>query len=193
MKKISKFNEHSNLDKIKSEWKDFEDQQPIEFDAFWNRVKSYSDHVSDYQNSYQFLHRNSDIVFEIKLESWSNTTETKDPDWRKRNGEISVITETGGYSGGSCWNDDPAERYDTSNRVYIDDLIGYLDHILSYIFGKDNSDVREMLEYLRANPYGFVVEDSYTNYEYYGNSQDYESFSITLWNLYKLVSKFYLL
>jgi len=187
MARIKKYDEvpfhMKGLSDMKKEWMDFEDTQPWEFQYFWNKVNAY---WSDYNSHFIGKSRNE---YELKMVENS----VSDIEWRKRNGSISVSTETGGYSGGSCWNDDPAEPYSTGNYVDIDDFLEYIEHILVYIFGSNNKDIKSLLEYLRNSPHGIIKEDSNTDYEYYGNSTDHQFLSMTLWDLYKVLGKFYIM
>ena len=71
--------------------------------------------------------------------------------------------ETGGYSGGSCWNDDSPEPYYVDERPNFD----ILEILLNELLPKNRiSSYKEMFEKL-------IKTHDFTDYEYYGNSTDY--------------------
>jgi len=191
MKKYNDFSEDhiKKLSDLKKSWQDFEDQHPWEFDYFWDKVSTYA---NNWQDRYK---GNRELEYEIELESYGDINELpnagSDTDWRKRNGRILVKAKTGGYSGGSCWDDDNsyARPYETGTTVDYEDLEKFLEHILFAIFGRNHAfaDIPKLLEELRKS--SIIHEDNDTTYEYYGNSDDYQWYEVKLWDLYQFLAK----
>ena len=191
MKKYNDFNEDhiKKLSDLKKSWQDFEDQHPWEFDYFWDKIAAYA-------NNWQDRYRDNELEYEIDLESYSHDDSNlpnakNDLDWRKRNGRIFTRAKTGGYSGGSCWDDDEsyARPYETGTTAEYEDLEKFLEHILFAIFGRGHAfaDIPKLLEELRKS--SIVHEDNDTTYEYYGNSDDYQWYEVKLWDLYQFLAK----
>lgn len=191
MKKYDQFKEDpvKKINDLKKSWQDFEDQHPWEFEYFYEKITAYA-------NNWQERYRpNDNLDYEIELESYKDVPTlpniNKDPEWRKRNGAIIVKTCTGGYSGGSCWDDDSsyARPYETGNRVEYEDFEKFIEHILVSIFGRNHAfaDIPKLLEELRKS--NLVIEDFDTHYEYYGNSDNYQMYYIKLWDLYQFLAK----
>lgn len=188
MKYIKKY--ESQLQSEISEWEKIENRCSWGFDYFWDLLDKYS---NDYENMY---HSNRyDISVSLHGSSRNNELEGS-MDWRKRNGFISVSTSTGGWGGGSCWNDDPSEPYETGNEVTYDDLKETIKHILQAILGKTKDyfsigTIDDLLDILFKEPWNWGIhEDTTTDYEYYGNSTDTMYMKISLWDLYKFLSKY---
>lgn len=193
MKKYNDFSEDhiKKLSDLKKSWQDFEDQHPWEFDYFWDKIAAYAN--SNWADRYR---DKDELEYEIDLESYSygdsNLPNAKnDLDWRKRNGRIFARAKTGGYSGGSCWDDDEsyARPYETGTTAEYEDLEKFLEHILVAIFGRGHAfaDIPKLLEELRKS--SIVHEDNDTTYEYYGNSDDYQWYEVKLWDLYQFLAK----
>jgi hypothetical protein len=191
MKKYNDFSEDhiKKLGDLKKSWQDFEDQHPWEFNYFWDKIATY-------YNNWQDRYKGKDeLEYEIQLESYGDAPSLpnakNDADWRKRNGCIQVKANTGGYSGGSCWDDENsyARPYYTGTSVDYVDLENFLEHILVSIFGRNHAfaDIPKLLEELRNS--SIIHEDSNTSYEYYGNSDDYQWYEVKLWDLYQFLAK----
>jgi hypothetical protein len=200
--KLKKFKEHKikvgeseedKLSKMKSSWQEYEDDQPWEFDLFWSKMEKY---YNDYQHHYRD-NSSSYTEYELNLYEYGPRDERSkksvifnDKEWQKRNGRISISVRTGGASGGSCWDtgDDPgAEPYDTRETAEFSKLKPYIEHILFYILGHNHLlyDIKQLVDEI---PYNIIHEDTYTNYEYYGNYDDYSFMWVTLWDLYKYMN-----
>jgi len=114
-------------------------------------------------------------------------------DWTKRNLMIYISVNTGGASGGSCYDtgeDDGAFPYD-GESIYLSDFLDYLKPKLDVIL-EDYANTKsssELIELLRTQDYNLIREDSYSNYEYYGNYDDYGVLYITLYDLFKFLAK----
>lgn len=171
---------------LKKSWQDFEDQNPWDFEYFWQKIEKYA---SDYETRNQDARGISNGYVDFKVETMSYDRENHDPDWQKRRARISAQTCTGGWSGGSCWDDGYARPYETGNSLDMDDFLKWVGCILYHIFGKSHpfADIPELLQKLRES--NLIKEDDYTNYEYYGNSDDYILYYITLWDLYQFLAK----
>ena len=189
MRKVKKYKDYDNgigeLDMLKKSWQEIEDKYPWDFDYFWNKIYTYS---NDYEHRYN---GNGNYDYEICVEFYKGNPSfiEKDLDWRKRNGYIMVKTSTGGYTGGSCWDDSDPQPYSSGNEVEYQDLKNFIEHILYYIFGKNHAfaDIPELLKKLDAS--SIIHEDIYTEYEYYGNSTDYQWYEVKLWDLYQFLAK----
>lgn len=209
MKRIRSFNEakskkvvqethEEKLNKIKSEWVRIENQTPWEFDYFWDKVNSW------YKNE-RFVPTNGDL--EVNMEGFrshymdrniysrgDDNIFMKDIEWRKRNAVIELIVNTGGYSGGSCYDtgeDEVSQPYETGNSINLSDFIDVMESLFYYIFGSNHpfGDVKRLIDKLKEDFWNYGTEDDFTKYEYYGNSDDYSFISINLWDLYKFLSK----
>jgi len=86
--------------------------------------------------------------------------------------------ETGGYSGGSCWDDSDPQPY------YNDDKPKFT--VLDLVLKKLKPDI-SYLNYKEIEK--LIHSNSETEYEYYGNSRDYSVEYIILSDLYKLLEK----
>lgn len=176
----------NRLSKMKKDWNDFEDLHPWDFQFFYDKISAYD---ADYQHKYR---NNDSLEYEISMESNDrNDQYYYDIEWRKRNGHIMVTTETGGYSGGNCWNDNDPEPYDTGNRVEHSNLSNFIEHILYAIFGKNHAfaNIPELMVKFNNLGYPSVKEGENTNCEYYGNSTDFQWYEISLWDLYQFLAK----
>lgn len=88
--------------------------------------------------------------------------------------------ETGGYSGGSCWEDSDPQWYEEGEPK---DSFKVLDLVLEVL--------RPNITYLQFKQIKELVhENSETEYEYYGNSTDWCIQYIKLSDLYNLLVTF---
>lgn len=102
---------------------------------------------------------------------------------RKDKGEtkdcIYAYWSTGGMSGGNCWNDDAPTAYTSSDKpedlTDLDKIIEAFKADVSFIQYK--ALVNELVEY-----------DTYTEYEYYGNSSNYAYKLVEIEKLYKYMN-----
>ncbi len=113
-------------------------------------------------------------------------------EWKKRNCFIYAEVNTGGYSGGSCWDDGDspgAQPYQGESLDLHDFVYLYLKPILENILYEYHHDksVDELCEILVNSPYDIIGEDSRYNNEYYGNGDDYSCHTITLGDLFKFL------
>lgn len=114
-------------------------------------------------------------------------------DWNKRNLFFWAEVNTGGASGGSCWDtgeDDGAQPYDGDSLDLRDFIYDYLKPILRSILEMQVTTVTadELCEILYHNPENIHV-DSRCNHEYYGNYDNYSCYYMTLENLFIFLSK----
>lgn len=96
---------------------------------------------------------------------------------------VGITIETGGASGGSCWDtgDDGATPYTTDNT--LPDINVFLNEIVTYFI--DNISHKDYLNIADSVKHGFTGES-----EYYGNYTEYASVYIVVDDLYKaLISK----
>ena len=112
-------------------------------------------------------------------------------DWCKRNSFLWAEVNTGGASGGSCWDtgeDDGAMPYDGKSLDLNDFIYSYLQPILENILANQASikTAKELCDILYHKP-DIIKEDSRCNHEYYGNYDDYECYYITLEDLFKFL------
>lgn len=111
-------------------------------------------------------------------------------DWSKRNVVIFAYVNTGGYSGGSCYDEDNegATPYD-GNDIDIDIFLAYLKHFIDCIlYSHTNTKSSDELISIISNK-GIIHNSLWTNHEYYGNSDDYECYYITLYDLFRVFSE----
>jgi hypothetical protein len=81
-----------------------------------------------------------------------------------------------GYSGGNCWNDNPATSYEGEcepNFYALDKILEVICPKITYLQYKKLTEI--------------IVKDEYTEYEYYGNSSTYSYEFIYLSDLLKWV------
>ena len=84
--------------------------------------------------------------------------------------------ETGGVSGGSCWEDSDPQPYSVDERPPF--------KVLDLVLRKICPDI-SYLKYREIE--GLIHTNSESEYEYYGNSTDWEVKYIILEDLYKLL------
>jgi len=88
--------------------------------------------------------------------------------------------ESGGVSGGSCWDDSNPERYENRHRK---PKFQVLDLVLKELFPS--------ISFLQFREIENLIQSNYkTEYEYYGNSTDYEIEYIVLSELIRLLKTF---
>ena len=200
------------LSRAKDEWEWADERSYVSFDKFFDGFPFdiFSNHEyskisysgvyapyssrggSQYSSSVTFDVRGSKMNFysKDKIISSGHPYLPDNQDWIKRNLMIMITCNTGGYSGGSCWDDSDPQPYYEHDSIELSDFLEYLkpklDAVLEgYANTKSSS---ELIELLRSD-YNLVKEDSYTNYEYYGNSDDYSVMYITLYELFKFLAK----
>ena len=114
-------------------------------------------------------------------------------DWKKRNVFLYAEVNTGGASGGSCWDtgdDDGAQPYEGDSLDLNDFIFSYLKPILDDILSSHaNEKSPQELCQILYNDSSIIHEDSRCNHEYYGNYDDYSCYYITLGDLYQFLSE----
>lgn len=202
-KRIKKYTEvvptsdEEKLDALKVGWQKFEDENPADFEHFYAKLLNYF----NYENRDRYYPKVGDLEYDLECRnspnqssrSYSSQTDvwTKSPEWRKRNGYILYKVNTSGYSGGNCWGDD-AEYYETYESLEFSEFEKILENLFLFIFGENHpfANIPELLDKLRAEPWKWKIqEDSDTNYEYYGNSDNYSFYKWTFWDMYYFLSK----
>lgn len=94
-------------------------------------------------------------------------------------GEIISKVKTGGYSGGNCWGD-AAEEFSTN----VTNVSQGIEDILALIAEKACPDI----SYIKFRNISKLVEqDTKTEYEYYGNSDDYHICKINIEKLHEAI------
>lgn len=88
--------------------------------------------------------------------------------------------ETGGYSGGSCWDDSDPQPYSEEPPK---DRMKVLELVLKVLKPQISFLEYRMIE-------GLIQDNSETEYEYYGNSTDWKIEYIKLSDLYEALAKF---
>lgn len=158
---------------------DFEKNCLWGFDYFWDKINNC------YQRGWYLNDLEQNDYFDVSIKMSPNS---------KREGSICVSIPTGGYTGGSCWNDNPSRPYETGNSVSYDDLKKALISILNNAFDNKNytyGTIDELIDVLIKDPVKWgIYEYNDTEYEYYGNSTDTMYIEISLFNLYKFLSKY---
>jgi hypothetical protein len=115
----------------------------------------------------------------------------KSIDWCKRNIFLFAEVNTGGASGGSCYDegpDDGARHYDGDSLILYDFIYYYLQPILEDIISTQatTKTSKELCDILHKKS-DIIHEDSRCNNEYYGNYDDYSCYYITLEDLFKFL------
>lgn len=114
-------------------------------------------------------------------------------DWKKRNVFFYAEVNTGGASGGSCWDtgeDDGAQPYYGKELDLNDFIFSYLKPILNDILAShaNEKSPEELCQILYNNP-SIIKEDYRSDTQYYGNYDDYSCYYITLGDLYQFLSE----
>lgn len=197
LKHLKKF--EANIDaesNARKDWEKIEDESSWEFDYFFDKVcevynlpeirtqyihRDYECGIALSKNSIKYLNN----IYQGDID-----TRSLDPnniDWSKRTSYFFVKIETGGSGGGSCWDDENnyARPYDTHNSTDPIKIVEYVESILYSIFGKNHpfANIKKIADEMS----NIVHDDSYTEYEYYGNHVDYAILYIKVWDLYKLL------
>ena len=112
-------------------------------------------------------------------------------DFLKRNAFFYAEVNTGGASGGSCWDtgdDDGAQPYEGESLDLNDFIYSYMKPILEHILSNQatTKTAEELCDVLYHNP-NMIREDSRCNTEYYGNYDDYECYYMTFESLFKFL------
>ncbi len=89
---------------------------------------------------------------------------------------IGVKIKSGGVEGGSCWDDSNPQEY------HISYTLPDLTNLVINIIGEFFPDVT-LVQYTK-NFTNLVCKGEYTNYEYYGNRDDYATAYVTVESLY---------
>ena len=115
------------------------------------------------------------VIFEDYIERYSNKVTEKD--WKKRNDQIKMLSqaltddefiwlahETGGVSGGSCWDESDPQPYLTDEAMP--------EFIIFYKLLELTVPTIGFLQ-VKLMEHELIHSMEYTDYEYYGNSTDY--------------------
>lgn len=117
-------------------------------------------------------------------------------EWKKRNAFLFAEVNTGGSSGGSCWDGmpgyedcGPSEYYGDSLDLY-DFIYSYLKPIFDSILNNyaNDKNSKELCDILYKDP-NIIKEDYRTNHEYYGNYDNYSAYYIKLGDLFEFLLK----
>ena len=188
------------LKSLTSKWEEVEMNSGCDFSLFYDKI------IKCYNQLYttnQFRPTNRDLEYTIDITYNSdysrdnndqNNFLSRNESWNKKNGGIKVKCNTGGVSGGSCWDESETQPYETGYDITFEDFKEFLGHILRMIYWYASDDdhyhnVNKILSKLESDRNGYVKENTYTNYEYYGNYDEYKVIYITLWDLYVFLSK----
>lgn len=114
-------------------------------------------------------------------------------EWKKRNIYFYVEVNTGGASGGSCYDtgdDDGARPYDGDSLDLYTYIFQYLKNVFDKILSNYANDITstELCNILYNDP-SIIKEDSRCDSEYYGNYSDYSCYYITIGDLFEFLSK----
>ena len=196
-----------NIEEILKDYKyhcdDMDEKSPITFEQFLNGLDFSMFSKHDYQDFNEsglngpkdscnnITVGNQTIYCSYDYGPYAPKGLDKSTDWCKRNSFIWAEVNTGGASGGSCWDtgdDDGAQPYDGNSLDLHDFIYSYLKPKLQEILSTQASTktATELCDILYNNP-GIIKEDSRRNNEYYGNYDDYECYYITLEDLFKFL------
>lgn len=111
-------------------------------------------------------------------------------EWFKRNLIIILRTDVGGVSGGSCWDDSDPREYNTNNDITFDDFYNEFRPKLKSIIDKYMNflDADKLIDEMKKKD--ILYEDSYTEYEYYGNCTYYKCIYVKFYDLYKFLGDY---
>jgi hypothetical protein len=181
---------------------DLDEMSAITFDQFLNSLdlNMFHKHGNDFYGAGISAPKKSGTIRIGEYSIWDSEYGPYAPaglgnleDWKKRNLFFWAEVNTGGASGGSCWDtgeDDGAQPYDGNSLDLRDFIYDYLKPILISILEMQATTVTadELCEILYQNPEN-IREDSRCNHEYYGNYDNYECYYMTLENLFIFLSK----
>lgn len=187
---------------------DIDERSYVSFDAFFKKLdfnifskhnyeKFYSAGIAINREAKTMTYGQIDGVYISNSEYGNCDYVLKDlKEWQKRNAFIYAEVNTGGASGGSCWDgmpcyeDSGATPYEGSQLDLHDFVYDYLNNVLESIISDYPNDksVSELCDILYNNP-SIIKEGTRTNYEYYGNYDDYSSYYITLGDLFEFLLK----
>jgi len=116
----------------------------------------------------------------------------KNLDWFRRNTYIFAEVNTGGASGGSCYDgpEDPGAQDYYGGSLDLNKFVySYLEPKLNIILNShaNMKSARELCDILYKNP-EIISESDRTRYEYYGNYDNFSCYFITLENLFKFLN-----
>lgn len=183
---------------------DLDEFSAITFDEFVNSLDFdiFSKHSSEFYDAGVRSPKIEDGITVHKIGSYSIWNSEyiencpnglqKNIDWFRRNTFIYAEVNTGGASGGSCWDDENspgAQEYygkELDLRKFIYDYFQpKLEIILSRL--PNMKSAKEMCDILFDNIHGIVRSSHRTDYEYYGNYDNYSCYYITLERLFKFI------
>lgn len=193
------------IDSLKQKWAEADEMSYVTFDEFFNKlpfnfrtpfspnsdVSSCGISCPENTLSFQSL---SDLIGIHYLTS--DLVETpkhfkKDTDWIKRNSFLFIAVNTSGYSGGSCFNevDEGAESYYTGKSADRGDFLKFLKVWITEILHPypNINSIDSIIEIIDKSD--SIKSGSYTDYEYYGNSDTYDCYYITLYDLWWILSQ----
>ncbi len=113
-------------------------------------------------------------------------------DYIKRNTFFYAEVNTGGFTGGNCWNEDDLYEYSGESFEMTNFIYSYLQPILENIlYSQANTKTaKQLCDLILESPQVIPISEDYrTNYEYYGNSDNYECRYIRLENLFKFLAQ----
>jgi hypothetical protein len=182
---------------------DLDEVSAITFDQFFDSLdlNMFGEHSNDFYGAGISAPKNSGTIRINDYSIWDHREYGpyapaglgKSEDWKKRNLFFWAEVNTGGASGGSCWDtgdDDGAQPYYGNSLELRDFIYNYLKPILKSILEMQATTVTadELCDILYNSPQN-IGEDSRSNYEYYGNYDDYSCHYMTLENLFIFLSK----
>jgi len=187
---------------------DIDEMSYISFDSFYKSLdfdifskhdynKFYSSGIAIHHDVKSATYGQIDGVYISSSEYGRSDHYLKDlVEWQKRNAFLFAEVNTGGASGGSCWDGMPGYE-DSGPREYYGSSLDLHEFIYSYLkpifdsilnnYANDKSST-ELCDILYNNP-NIIKEDDRSNYEYYGNYDNYSAYYITLGDLFEFLLK----
>jgi hypothetical protein len=181
---------------------DLDDISPITFDEFFNSLdlsifSKYDHNKFEYANI-----KIPNVGRDFRVNQYTIFRHTEygpsikpglenSEDWLKRNSFFFAEVRTGGVTGGSCWDTDTYE-YD-GKLIDLNDFIYFylkpiLENIISY--QATTKTTKELCDILYNLGYKLGIKQDYrTNYEYYGNYDNYSCYYMTLEDLFKFLAQ----
>jgi hypothetical protein len=188
---------------------DLDETSPITFDQFINNLdfNIFSNHDYDkFNEAGVYLPKNQSAggsnISTLKIGDYTLYRSSEygsyctpglqnNEDFLKRNAFFYAEVNTGGASGGSCWDtgdDDGAQPYEGRSLDLNDFIYSYMKPILEHVLSNQatTKTAEELCDVLYHNP-NMIREDSRCNHEYYGNYDDYECYYMTFESLFKFL------
>lgn len=139
------------------------------------KQKDIDNHYKDFDYTYHFQREGTRLIDYVGLPNSHNHYYNRTSEIPRPIPALIQVVETGGASGGSCWNDDEPEEYSTGKSLGAtwNELVDILSAVAPTMTLFDYLNIQKLIRYM-----------DYTEFEYYGNNTTYNVCVITLGDLY---------